>query len=69
MSASGRLLSIDEAAEALSVTPRMIRRLTSSRRLPFVKVGRLVRIREDDITRCVEDWPVAAVNHPARRSW
>ena len=69
MSTSGRLLSIDEAAEALSVTPRMIRRLTSSRRLPFVKVGRLVRIREDDIARRVGDWTVAAVNHPARRSW
>lgn len=68
MSASGRLLSIDEAAEALSVTPRMIRRLTSTRRLPFVKVGRLVRIREDDISRCVGDWTVAAVDHPARRS-
>lgn len=69
MSASGRLLSIDEAAEALSVTPRMIRRLTSSRRLPFVKVGRLVRIREDDIARCVGDWTVAAVDHGARRPW
>ena len=69
MSASGRLLSIEEAAEALSVTPRMIRRLTASRRLPFVKVGRLVRIREDDISRCVGDWTVAAVEHPARRTW
>jgi excisionase family DNA binding protein len=59
--ASTRLLSIDQAAEALGVTPRMIRRLTSNRRLPFVKVGRLVRIREDDIIRCVIDWTVPAV--------
>ena len=64
MSAAGRLLSLEEAAAALSVTPRMIRQLTSSRQLPFVKVGRLVRIRENDISRIVEDWMVAAVVHP-----
>jgi len=69
MSATVRLLSIDEAAEALSVTPRMVRRLTSSRRLAFVKVGRLVRIREDDISRFVGDCTVVAVAHPAKRSW
>lgn len=34
-----RLLTIEEAAERLGVTPRMIRRLTTSRRLPFVEVG------------------------------
>ena len=60
-----RLLTIEEAAEQLGVTPRMIRRLTSSRRLPFVKVGRLVRIRDTDIAHCVEEWTVPA----AERWW
>ncbi|MCF8527210.1 MAG: hypothetical protein K9G24_06810 [Candidatus Nanopelagicales bacterium] len=32
-------------------------------------LGRLVRIREDDISRFVGDWTVAAVAHPAKRSW
>jgi excisionase family DNA binding protein len=49
--ANARLLSIDHTAEALGVTPRMIRRLTSNRQLPFVKIGRLVRIREVGIVR------------------
>jgi len=61
----GRLLTIEEAAERLGVTPRMIRRLTTSRRLPFVKVGRLVRFREADIAHCVDEWTVPAVE----RSW
>jgi excisionase family DNA binding protein len=56
-----RLLTIEEAAEQLGVTPRMIRRLTASRRLPFVKVGRLVRIRDTDIAHCVDEWTVPAV--------
>lgn len=64
-SRSGKLLTIEEAAEQLGVTPRMIRRLTAGRRLPFVKVGRLVRFREADIAQCVDEWTVPAVE----RSW
>lgn len=56
-----RLLTIDEAADRLGVTPRMIRRLTADRRLPFVKVGRLVRIRDADIAECVDEWTVPAI--------
>ncbi len=38
-----------------------VRRLTGSRQLPFVKVGRLVRIREDDIVNFVSDSTVPSV--------
>jgi excisionase family DNA binding protein len=62
---AARLLTIEQAAERLGVTPRMIRRLTASRRLPFVKVGRLVRFRDTDIAQCVDEWTVPAVE----RSW
>jgi excisionase family DNA binding protein len=62
---AGQLLTIEEAAQRLGVTTRMIRRLTASRRLPFVKVGRLVRFRETDIAQCVDEWTVPAVG----RSW
>lgn len=64
-SRAGQLLTIEEAAERLGVTPRMIRRLTASRRLSFVKVGRLVRFRDSDIAQCVDEWTVPAVE----RSW
>jgi excisionase family DNA binding protein len=57
-------LTIEEAAERLGVTPRMIRRLTTSRRLPFVKVGRLVRFRESDIALYVDQCTVPAVDRP-----
>ncbi len=54
---TAQLLSIAETAEVQGVTPRMIRRLTASRRLPFVKVGRLVRFREADIGRFMREAP------------
>ena len=43
----------------------MIRQLTTSRRLPLDKVGRLTRFREADIAHCVDEWTVTAVE----RSW
>ena len=39
-----KLLTIDEAAQALGTTSRFPRRLVSERRIRFVHVGRHVRI-------------------------
>jgi excisionase family DNA binding protein len=55
-----RLLTVDEAAAVLAVTPRMVRHLIATRRLAFVKVGRLVRLRQSDIAQALESWTVAA---------
>ena len=44
-----RLLTIDQLAEHLGVTPRHVRRLIAERRVPFLKVGRLVRFDPGDI--------------------
>ncbi len=41
-----RLLTIAEAAELLSTSPRFPRRLIEGRRIRFVRVGRHVRIPE-----------------------
>lgn len=42
------LLTVPEAAALLRLKPSTIRAWTSQRRIPFVKVGRLVRIRRSD---------------------
>jgi len=41
-----RLLTVTEAAELLSTSPRFPRRLIEERRVRFVRVGRHVRIPE-----------------------
>ena len=38
-----KLLTMDELAERLGVTPRHVRRLVAEKRVPYVKVGRFVR--------------------------
>lgn len=43
------LWTLEETAEWLAVTQRMIRRLVAERRIPYVKVGRYVRFRPQDV--------------------
>jgi excisionase family DNA binding protein len=50
--AVGPLLAIDEVADRLNVTPRFVRRLIAERRIRYFKLGRHVRLAEED----VDDW-------------
>ena len=58
---SSDLLTLDQAADYLNVTGHFVRRLTHERRLPFLKVGRLVRIRRKDLDDFLEVRLVPAV--------
>ena len=49
-----------ETAQWLTVPERMVRRLVAERRIPYVKVGRYVRFRPQD----VKEWRDGHV-HPA----
>ncbi|MDO9486646.1 MAG: helix-turn-helix domain-containing protein [Actinomycetota bacterium] len=46
---SGDLLTVEQAADYLNITEHFVRRLIRERRIPFLKVGRLVRLRRSDI--------------------
>lgn len=54
-----RLLTIDQLAEHLGTSRRHLRRLIAERRIPYVKVGRLIRFDPDEIA----DW-LDAGRHP-----
>ena len=43
---SGRLLTVEAAAEHMSTSVRFVRRLIAERRIEFHKLGRYVRISE-----------------------
>lgn len=49
-----RLLTVDEAAEALNTSPRFVRRLIEQRRIGFTRLGRKVRISVSDLSAFVE---------------
>ena len=43
-----KLLTVEEAAGRLGTSVRFVRRLIAERRIAYIKVGRHVRIAEDD---------------------
>jgi excisionase family DNA binding protein len=49
-----RLLSTEEVAELLAVTPKTVRRWIAERELPAVKLHRQWRIRATDLDRLLE---------------
>jgi excisionase family DNA binding protein len=51
---ASRLLTVGEAAERLNVSVRNIRHQIHQRRLPIVKIGRLVRIDEHDLEAFID---------------
>ena len=62
---SGRLLTVEAAAERMSTSVRFIRRLIAERRIEFVKVGRHVRISESALAEFIQAGrvePLTAVN-------
>ena len=48
------LVTSIEAADRLGCSERMVRKLVQTRQVPFVRVGRLVRFRPEDLDRYVE---------------
>ena len=50
-----RLLSIDQLADHLGTSPRHIRRLIAERRIPYVKVGRLIRFDPAEIATWLDE--------------
>jgi excisionase family DNA binding protein len=60
------LLDTAEVAEALSVTPRRVRRLVAERRIPFVKVGRFVRFEPGELDAWLQQLRVHAVHRGSR---
>jgi excisionase family DNA binding protein len=46
---------MEAAAERLGVTPRMVRRLVSERRIGFVRVGKHIRLRQQDLESYLDE--------------
>lgn len=59
------LYDVPQAAERLGVTERWVRRAVAERRIPFVKIGRHVRLRESDLAAYIERQLVPAAGSAA----
>ena len=64
-----RLLTVEEAADRLGTSVRFVRRLVFQRRIPYLKVGRHVRIAASDLDAFIAAGRVEAKIRPASQSW
>jgi excisionase family DNA binding protein len=65
------LLTVPQAAERLSMSPRSVQRLIQTGALPCIRLGRLVRIDPDDLTAMIKEVKARVVTQeekPACRS-
>jgi excisionase family DNA binding protein len=53
------LLDKHQVAERLNVGVRFVERLISEKRIPYIKVGRHVRVRDSEILKFISDRTVA----------
>jgi len=61
MASMKRLLTVDEVAERFGLKPKTVRMMVWRRSLPYVKLNRSVRFKEDEITRIIEQSSVPAL--------
>jgi excisionase family DNA binding protein len=62
-----KLLTTEEAAERLNITPRHVRRLVFERRIAYVKLGRHVRIAARDLDAFIRAGRVEVGQYPTLR--
>lgn len=55
------LWDVQQTATALSLSAPHIRRLVGEKRIPYVRVGRLIRFRPDDVRAWLTDKQISAV--------
>lgn len=58
-----RLLTIDQLAEHLGTSHRHLRRLIAERRIPYVKVGRLIRFDPAEIAAWLDNHCSRDIGH------
>jgi excisionase family DNA binding protein len=63
---TGKLLTVDQAAERLGTSVTFPRRLIAERRITFVRVGRHVRIPEGAIEDLIERGTVDRIDRRRR---
>lgn len=56
-----KLLSVEEFAAALGLSPRTIRQWVWMRRIPFIRVGRAIRFRPETVNEIIDRGTIPAL--------
>jgi excisionase family DNA binding protein len=61
-------MRLEDVADRLGVNERYVRRLIAERRVPYLKIGHLIRFDPNDIEHWIAQTRVAAIEFGVRRS-
>ena len=61
-----RLLTVDQVAQLTGWRPATIRMKVWRRELPYIKLGRSVRFKEDEIAKIIEGSAIPALESQSR---
>ena len=64
-----RLLSTKEVAARLSITPRAVVERVNRRPIPFTKLGRLIRVKEEDLELYIDRLTSCDVTEAVEKPW
>jgi len=56
------LLTVEQAASYLNLSPRTMRRMLAARRISYLKIGSLVRLYQPDLDAFLTDSVVEAIH-------
>jgi excisionase family DNA binding protein len=58
-----QLLTVEETAKRLALQPSTIRKFIFEKRLPVVRLGRAVRLRESDVSKLIAEGGLLGNGH------
>lgn len=56
-----KLLTVEEFAAALGLSPKTVRQWTWMRRVPFIRVGRAIRFRPETVNEIIDRGTIPAL--------
>ncbi|OGS22985.1 MAG: hypothetical protein A2252_06215 [Elusimicrobia bacterium RIFOXYA2_FULL_39_19] len=61
MNDNGKLLTVQQVAEMLGLSPNTVYCWVCQKRIPYLKIGRLTKFSKEDINNWIEKQKVAAI--------
>lgn len=56
------MMTVEQVAKILNVTPKTVYRLVNSREIPYVKLGyRILRFKQEDINKYINQHTIKAI--------
>ena len=64
-----RLLTITEAAQQLGITPRAVREKVAQRKIPFLRMGKSLKVPERQLAEFISSLPQCTASEALGKQW